>query len=397
MNKTQRKIWQSPWGYIESFLVAAGLLISGWGLDLITHTPVPLIHFPLNIVVFFVLIFVMGLIYYVSLKFKSLKWFYSIPASISAIVLFTVLSLIIALVPQTQEFSNPLQSVTRGWTYFISYFYLLLTLGVTVIKKLAEYKYTSIGFVLNHLGLWLTLAAAAIGAGDRQKLTMYLKENKTVWYAFNDKRESFELPFALELNDFILEEYPPKIAIINNETGEFIKKAGKPLITEFTLNERMALGDYIFIIKEFYPLSWWMGNQYKPVNTIGAVPSVSISLQGKDSLQWISCGSFMQNPKAMIIDKQQSLVLLAPEPSRYAKVTLYNKNGEIKQEVIEVNKPLKVEGWKIYQVSYDEKMGQWSETSVVEIINDPWLPIVISGCILMVLGASILIYNGKKK
>ena len=398
MNKGQRKTWQTPWGYIESFLIAGGLLITGWGLDLLVHAPVPLMRFPVNIIAFFVLIIIMGLLFYVSRKVKGLIWFYSIPASISAIVLFAIISLIIALVPQTQEFTSPLRSITRGWAYFLSYFYLLLTLGVTVIRKTVEYKNTSIGFVLNHLGLWLALAAAAIGAGDRQKLTMFLKENETIWYAFNDVRASFELPFAIELNDFELDEYPPKLAIIDNETGEFIKMAGKPLITEFTQNTKMSLGGYSFVIKEFYPLSWAMGNHYRPVNTIGACPSVGIIIEGSDSLKWISCGSFMQNPQALALDERQTLVMLKPEPLRYAsEITLYRKDGDISKEVIEVNKPLKIGGWKIYQVSYDEKMGQWSETSIVEIINDPWLPIVYSGCILMILGSSILIYKGKKR
>ncbi|MBN1183088.1 MAG: cytochrome c biogenesis protein ResB [Bacteroidales bacterium] len=398
MDKKKKHIWQSPWGYIESFLIAGSILIIGWGIDLITHTPVPLMHFPVNIIAFFTLILVMGLLFRVSTKIKGFKWFFSVPASLSAIVLFAVLSLIIALVPQTRDFSTPLRSVTSGWAYFLSYLYLLLTLGVTWIKKTVEYKTTSIGFILNHLGLWLALAAAAIGAGDRQKLTMYLKETETVWYAFNEKGESFELPFAVELNDFQLEEYTPKIAIIDNQTGEFIKKAGKPLITDFVVNDEMVFGDYTFIVKEYYPLSWEMGNVYQPVNTIGATPSAGILLTDYDTLQWISSGSFMQNPRILNLTDDHSLIMLKPEPSRYiSKVTLYEKDGVVTKNTIEVNKPLKIGGWKVYQVSYDDNMGRWSETSTVELINDPWLRIVYAGCILMVLGAAYLIYNGKKR
>ncbi len=50
----------------------------------------------------------------------------------------------------------------------------------------------------------------------------------------------------------------------------------------------------------------------------------------------------------------------------------------------------------IYQVSYDEKMGRWSNTSVFELVKDPWLPYVYFGIILMLLGTLGLFLLAKK-
>ena len=63
------------------------------------------------------------------------------------------------------------------------------------------------------------------------------------------------------------------------------------------------------------------------------------------------------------------------------------ESGKRQQAVIEVNKPLSIEGWKIYQLSYDETKGKWSDTSVFELVRDPWLYAVYFGLILMVIGA----------
>ena len=44
-----------------------------------------------------------------------------------------------------------------------------------------------------------------------------------------------------------------------------------------------------------------------------------------------------------------------------------------------MNKPVEVDGWKIYQYGYDTQMGPMSQTSILELVSDPWLPLVYTG------------------
>lgn len=39
------------------------------------------------------------------------------------------------------------------------------------------------------------------------------------WRATDDKGQLIELPLAIELKDFTIDEYPPKLMLIDNETG----------------------------------------------------------------------------------------------------------------------------------------------------------------------------------
>lgn len=75
----------------------------------------------------------------------------------------------------------------------------------------------------------------------------------------------------------------------------------------------------------------------------------------------------------------------------------YQKDSkDIKTASIFVNQPLALNGWKIYQTSYDEKLGRWSDISVVELVSDPWLPLVYLGIFILMLGTiSFLIKNSK--
>ena len=90
--------------------------------------------------------------------------------------------------------------------------------------------------------------------------------------------------------------------------------------------------------------------------------------------------------------------MLKPEPKRYYSNVIVSRNtGEEYKDIIEVNKPLKVNGWKIYQLNYDQEKGKWSEISVLQLVKDPWLPLVYTGCFLMIIGAVYLIITGKKR
>lgn len=113
---------------------------------------------------------------------------------------------------------------------------------------------------------------------------------------------------------------------------------------------------------------------------------------------WVSCGSFAFPYNALKMDSTVSLVMPEREPKRFAsEVVVYTQSGTIQRGVIEVNSPLKVDGWKIYQVSYDEEKGRWSDVSIFELVRDPWLPVVYVGIVMMMLGAIGLFVNAQRK
>ena len=80
-------------------------------------------------------------------------------------------------------------------------------------------------------------------------------------------------------------------------------------------------------------------------------------------------------------------------PKRFAsEVTVHTKQGAAREATIEVNKPLKVHGWNIYQYDYDEEAGTESTVSVLQLVKDPWLPFVYTGIYMMLAGAVSLLF-----
>ena len=86
-------------------------------------------------------------------------------------------------------------------------------------------------------------------------------------------------------------------------------------------------------------------------------------------------------------------------PKRYAsEIQVLTKSGKNIQTTIDVNKPAEVDGWKIYQYSYDMQMGAQSQISILELVSDPWLPLVYTGIYMMLAGAvCMFVLGGRRK
>jgi len=85
-------------------------------------------------------------------------------------------------------------------------------------------------------------------------------------------------------------------------------------------------------------------------------------------------------------------------PRRFAsEVQILTQTGKNIQTTVEVNKPVEVDGWKIYQYGYDTQMGAMSQTSILELVSDPWLPLVYTGIYMMLAGAVCMFLFGGRK
>ena len=83
-------------------------------------------------------------------------------------------------------------------------------------------------------------------------------------------------------------------------------------------------------------------------------------------------------------------------PKRFAsEIQILTKSGKNIETVVDVNKPYEVDGWKIYQYGYDTQMGAQSQISILELVSDPWLPLVYTGIYMMLAGAVCLFVFGK--
>lgn len=407
-NKTQirRNLWEAPWGYVESFFIGIGLMLTGFFLEISSGGNLDFtISYPYNLYFLTGFIAFLLVLYFIFGNTQLVRWLTRVPASISSIVLITFLVMIMGIIPQIPSENEivtnlGLNKITSNWAFLLVLFQFLTCLGLVTIKRITQFSVGNIGFILNHLGLFLALTAGMLGTGDLQRLSLNTYENKHSWIATDAQNNLVELPFAIYLNDFLIEEYNPKLALINNQSGEIVQNKGKNLYL-INKGEDYIYKNYEVKVEEFYVSSGRIGDRYMQVNDIGSPPSAYLSVKNieNDSIVkgWISCGSFAHPYQSLKLDDTYSFVMTIPEAKKFSSdIDIVSKEGEKTKTVLEVNKPYKYEGWKIYQLSYDDKMGKWSQLSVIELVRDPWLPVIYTGIFMMIAGAFYMFWVGNK-
>ena len=109
-------------------------------------------------------------------------------------------------------------------------------------------------------------------------------------------------------------------------------------------------------------------------------------------------GKIQEMPIAIELKKFIMEVYDDGSPKRFASdIQILTKTGKNIETTVDVNKPVEVDGWKIYQYGYDTALGARSTTSILELVSDPWLPVVYTGIYMMLGGAVCMFVVGRKR
>jgi len=395
--KGNRLLWTFPWNYSESFIIAIGLGVISIIIQLVTATNCPKPSFPNNIIILFAIIFLLISLKLMYPKNGFIVWLSSIPATIAAISYFGMASILMGLIVQNNQAQpdNILNNIANSWFYFFSVIMFTFVLGMTVLKRLIPFKYNNIGFIINHLGLWLIIVGGSLGAGDFTEFKMTGVKGETVWQGIDYNYKVIEPGIAIELQNFNIEYFSPELQLWDVQKNSILPKI-KPAYIDTNTNE-IKLGPYKIIVNQFYKRSFLMDNRFRPFYGPGSVPSAHISvINTVDSISgWVNPPNEIHNAAFLKINDKHAIVLQYPKPSKYSStVKVYSESGKIKEGIIEVNKPMTIDNWNIYQVSYDTQMGKWSEISIFEVNKDPWLPVVYTGIFMLIAGSLWLFKRG---
>jgi hypothetical protein len=313
--------------------------------------------------------------------------------------------MLMAIFPQVGQSNNstsPLifNHITRSWPYLFISIYLLISLGLVTIRRTTPLRKRNIGFLVNHAGLWIAIVAGSIGSSDLQRLTINMKEGDILWKVRDNLGAEQDLGFAMKLIDFKLDEYEAKIGLLDYKKSELILDQNNQTFYATQGNQGKLSGHSIKVLN-YYPTAGKVENRWEPFVGFGAPPAALVEITDpitkEKSEAWLTCGNFMYNPEYVKLDSSLSIIMIPPEAKSYQSLVHVVYGSRNDTAIIEVNKPLKAKGWKIYQVSYNEKLGRYSDTSVFELIRDPWLPAVYVGIFLMMAGAVYLLLSGKRR
>ena len=408
-------MWSKPWSYKEGLTIGAGLLIIGILLQMtVGAINWDLFACPVNVIVLLVYIVALIAMHLLRKRVYLFSWLSHYSAAVSALLWVVGMTVVMGLIRQAPSGHAPNAStdllgfsqMIASWPFVLLYFWMVTALGLTILRASFPFKWRRLSFLLNHIGLFVALIAATLGNADMQRLKMTTRMGNAEWRATDDKGQLIELPLAIELKDFTIDEYPPKLMLIDNETGSTLpEKSPVHVLLEEGVTKG-TLQNWQLTIEQSIPMAASVATEdalkFTEFHSMGATYAVYLKAVNQKNQTtkegWVSCGSFLFPYKAIRLDSLTSLVMPEREPQRFAsEVKIYTQEGTITEGTIEVNRPMEIEGWKIYQLSYDETKGRWSDVSVFELVRDPWLPVVYAGIIMMMAGAVCLFVSAQKR
>lgn len=383
------------------------LFLAGTALQLfVGRLDVSILSYPWSIVLAVNYLYLLIFFYTNADKWKWVKRLYDRSACITSLASLLLMTLLFGLVRQdvsTDGWMGMLgySQMTSCWTFLFFLVLFMTVMGFKVIDDVWQWKKHNLFTVVFHVAFFVILVAAVFGSGDKVRVKVEAVIGQPVHVGFTSNGERVELPFSLLLKEFSLDEYPPRLHIVNQD------KLSKHFVVMDGVGSKGEIGLWQVECMEYLDMAGRLheDSAYVSMKHVGATTAVYVKASHKETKEsvegWVSCGSHIFAGNAVGLSDGSFIVMPQREVKKYLSVVEIAEADGREQREIAVNYPADVGTWKIYQSGYDSSRGRWSTTSVLECVKDAWyVPIQIALWLIMAMGVWMIAHgwkSGKKR
>lgn len=386
--------WEGRLGYAHSAVLATVFFVFGCALHAVVGYSLPVHLSPFGWLIAGMVV-ASALAGRVWRKHRVAVWLFGIPTAVASTVSVVVMGIFGGIVPQSfVQQRLGVESVWASWPFLMLVSLMLVNLVGSVGKRVWPLSYVNIVYLMSHLGLAVAIIGGALGGALMERGLLVLFPGQQVSVADVRTGGHFDLPFWVSLREFQLESFAPVLAVAQldpkAEEG-FRLTPGEDFVAA---GSEASIAGVSYRVDEYLPLAVRTGSGWQAAPWKSAAPAARVTAKlsdGKTVSGWVSCGSTDAPSEHLELADGVALLMPDPRPKRFASEVEIKGVGN---RTIEVNKPVTVQGYTLYQVSYDDKAGAASAYSVVEAVHDRALPVVYSGIGLMLFGACLHLWNG---
>lgn len=217
-------MFHNIWKMKEGFAFGAGLLLVGLALQF-TVGPIRWsdFAFPLNAIFLVFFLLLLGLAYVLRRKVRICSFLFTTEAAVPTLVYAAVLTVVMGLTRQVAAHERAIDPIgltqmLSFWPFVLIYFLLATIVGLIALRQILHFRWRELPSLLCHVGLFLAIVAATLGSADMERVKLKANMDMPEWRATHEGGFT-ELPLAIQLEKFTIDEYPPKLLVINNKTG----------------------------------------------------------------------------------------------------------------------------------------------------------------------------------
>ncbi len=338
-----------------------------------------------------------------ALRVQSDKWRclrqlwdrYACVSSLASMVVMTVIFGFTRQDPDTGGIAGALgfSRMTSSWPFNLLLFYFTTTVGLTVIDDIMHIRRRRVAAVLSHVGVFALLVTGIFGGADKERVSITAPLDRPVSVGTDENGVAKELPFAVTLREFRMDEYPPKLYLLDTRS----ETSSRDFLSVEADGAEGEIDGWRIRAERSIDMAGRMpdDDEYRPMKHVGAAPAVYVTAENLASGEryegWVSCGSHIFEPSYLRLGDRYAVAMPRREAKRYlSRITVTDGDGLRESCDIEVNSPARVGSWRIYQVGYDTARGRWSAISVLECVRDPWYAIARSALWLMLLSGAVM-------
>lgn len=320
-------------------------------------------------------------------------------ASVSALGSMVLMTIIFGLTRQDASTEGVVgllgfSRMTSSWPFNLLLFYFTTTVGLAVVDDLHHWRQRGLAAMMSHLAVFVVLTCGMFGSADKMRVTVNAHLERPVAEGIDSKGVSQTLPFAITLKEFAMEEYPPKLYLLDTRQESSSEDF---LLVEETTSEGEIDG-WQLRVERVIDMAGRMPDSEEWIEMVhtGAAPAIYLKATnpatGESYSGWVSCGSHIFEPSYLRLGERYAVAMPRRDAKRYlSRVDVEQMSGERERFDIEVNHPARIGAWRIYQVGYDTARGRWSSVSVLECVKDGWYSAIHIALWLM-LSAGVVMF-----
>lgn len=220
-------MFNEVWKMKEGFVFGAGLILVGLALQF----SVGPIHwsdfaFPINLIFLIVFLLILVLAYWLRRRVRLFSFLLTAEAAVPTLIYAAALTVVMGLTRQVSAHERAIDPIgltqmLSFWPFVLVYLLLATIVGLITLRQILHFRLRELPSLLSHVGLFLVIVTATLGSADMERVKLTATTDMPEWRATHEQG-FVELPLAIQLEKFTIDEYPPKLLIINSQTGKSV-------------------------------------------------------------------------------------------------------------------------------------------------------------------------------
>ena len=265
------------------------LLIAGMALQFfLGNVDASFLSYPWSLVVAVNFLYILILVYAKSDAVKGFRRLYDRPAYLSSLVSMLVLTLLFGLIRQdgsTEGIWGMLgfTQMATSWIFVLFLVHFTTVIGLKAVEDVHRWRHRKWTAVVMHVSFFIILASAIFGSGDKVRVKVTTALDTSIGMGMTENREMYELPFVLTLKEFVLEEYPPQVYVIDGKEMVMPRREVKKFLSRVAVTDKDGTKEVEVLVNHPARIGAWKIYQSGYDSARGKQSTISILECVKDS------------------------------------------------------------------------------------------------------------------